>query len=72
MTDKKERGVYTLVFWLSNGMSVFSILLEHNTIPGTICPSPVKTGKNGASGRFIKTASLVKKFPAAARFPPEA
>ncbi|WP_443607316.1 hypothetical protein, partial [Akkermansia sp.] len=50
----------------------FSILLEHNTIPGTICPSPVKTGKNGASGRFIKTASLVKKFPAAARFPPEA
>lgn len=23
MTDKKERGVYTLIFWMSNGMSVF-------------------------------------------------
>lgn len=53
MTDKKVRGVYTLLFWLSNGMSVFyhSAGIQYHT-HDDLPRSPVngkKTGLRNAS-----------------------
>lgn len=39
----------------------FITLLEYNIIPMTICPAPLKTGKNGETALLLKTAIHVKK-----------
>lgn len=61
MTDKKERGVYTLVFWLSNGMSVFFHPAGTQYHTRDDLPISRKNGKKRGIGALHKNRQPCKK-----------
>ena len=63
MTDKKERGVYTLVFWLSNGMSVFFHPAGTQYHTRDDLPISRKNGKKRGIRALHKNRQPCKKIP---------